>query len=125
MNKKILGLTAIVLSALCLSSCNRSKKIIFDTSDPLALTPGIEWAVVMEPYAAFRKDATFESEVSAETRRGEIIQVLGKNVVYNGKNAPTQRTTWYKFQKGWLDESVITVYDNKLRAETAVSKLKK
>lgn len=125
MNKRILFVASVLVAAVCFAGCNKDKKIVFDNSDPLALTPGIEWAVVTEPYAAFRKTDSFESEVVAETRRGEILQVVGKSDIYNGKNAPTAKTTWYRFEKGWLDGSVITIYDNKLKAETAVSKLKK
>jgi|SRR5574344_1870456 hypothetical protein len=125
MKKNLLKSSLIIGLALLVTGCFRSGAISFDTSDPNALTPGIEWAVITEPYAAFRKESNFGSAVASEARRGEIYEVTGKTIVLNGKDAPSKETTWYEFEKGWLDESVLTIYDNKMRAKAAAAKLTK
>ena len=123
MKKNSVLIFFILVSVIMLSSCVKRGKIKFDSREPLSLMPGIEWAVVDEPYVAFRKENTFESVVESEARRGEIYEVTGKTVVVNGNDAPTKTTIWYHFDKGWLDESAVTIYDNKLRAQTAAAAL--
>ena len=125
MKKNYVVYLLILCAAFISVSCSKKDEITFDNSDPLALTPGIEWAVVTEPYAAFRAKNNYESEVINEARRGEIYEVTGKAIVINKKTDPVPQTTWYEFEKGWLDSSAITIYDNKMRAETAAAKLSK
>ena len=120
-----------VLSFSCLS-CSRRTAVDIHGSDSLALSPEVEWAVVSEPYVAFRNEAGYENHVVEHGRRGETMRILGKdfvrseNIIGEGK---TQKTTvsyitWYKFEKGWLEESCVSVYDNKFKAEHAASSLK-
>jgi len=123
--KKMIFFALCALAAVSVLGCNANRAISFDNRDPLALVPGIEWAVVKEPYAAFRKESSFASAVRSEARRGEIYEVAGKKVVVNGKDAPEATTVWYQFDQGWLCESDVTVYDNKMRATTAAAALKK
>jgi hypothetical protein len=95
-----------------------SEEIQFDNSEPLALAPDITWAVVLDPYAGYRKTASWNSEVASYCRKGEIFQVLGETEAKDGGN-------WYEFKNGWLPELSVTVYNNRFRAETAARRLKK
>ena len=94
------------------------EEIVFDNSEPLALAPDVTWAVVLDPYAGYRKNASWNSEVTSYCRKGEILQVLGETEARDGGN-------WYKFKNGWLPELSVTVYSNRLRADTAARRLKK
>ena len=97
-------------------SCSKKDKVIeFDESDPMALVPGIEWAVITEPYAAFRNEPGYENEVSSHGRRGDVLLVQGKKMLKE-KNQKNVYTLWYEFKQGWLDENTVKVYDNKFKA---------
>lgn len=118
------NLFLMLLLIMILSGCMKQKPITFDNDDPLALTTGIEWAVISDPYAAFRKEAGFENVVVKEGRRAEIYMVKGKALEKTGEGKRAEYRVWYKFEKGWLDESVIELYDNKYKAMTAAEKMK-
>ena len=107
----------VVLAAFSLVSCGRTKMIDISDSNSRELSPSVDWALVHEPYAAFRKDPSFESPVVAHARRGEIMQVLGDRYVTQESGRSTHTVVWYSFELGWLDESLVTIYDNKFKAE--------
>jgi hypothetical protein len=96
----------------------KGNEIIFDNSQPLALAPDVSWAVVLDPYAGYRKTTSWNSEVTSYSRKGDILQVLGETAVKESGN-------WYKFKAGWLPETAVTVYNNRLKAETAASRIMK
>lgn len=98
-------------------SCSSKKEIVFDNSEPLALAPDVQWAVVIEPYAAFRKDTDWSSDINGHCRKGDILQIKGNAVFNNAEN-------WYYFDEGWLPESVIDIYPNRFKAENAAGMLK-
>ena len=100
-------------------SCTKksSEAIPLDTSEPLALVPDISWAVVLDPYAAYRSTPSWDSAAAGYCRKGDILQVTGKAAV-------KESGTWYKFKDGWLSESAVTIYANRYRAESAAGKLK-
>lgn len=125
MKKQIILLISVVCAVMATVSCHREKTISFDTREPDALIPGLEWAVISEPYAGYRTQAGYENPVSEEGRRGDILLVKGKQLVQNKKGSPSPVTAWYQFENGWLEESVVNLYDNKLKAQTAASKLQK
>lgn len=104
---------------LLLTSCKKQKEevISFDNTYPLALYPNISWALVTDPYAAYKIELGWDSETLGHCRRGEILQVIGKNVDSENKN-------WYKFENGWLPESCLSIYSNRFKAVTAASQLK-
>lgn len=105
---------------VCLCACVRQHvPVQFDRSDPLALDPEIQWAVVTEPYAACYADAGYDAAVVAHFRKGEILQVVGERLV-SGDGAGT---VWYAFADGWLPQGAVAVYANKMRAQTAVREL--
>ncbi len=105
-------------------SCAKKHEIKFDYSEPLSLTPGVEWALITEPYAAFRKDCNYESAVASHGRKGDILQVLGKKSVVtktlNERGREVDQTTvWYYFENGWLEEASVELYDNRFKALSA------
>ncbi|UTD02828.1 hypothetical protein HRI97_07025 [Treponema socranskii subsp. buccale] len=100
-------------------SCTKksSESIRLDVSDPLALAPDISWAVVLDPYAAYRHSPSWDDAAEGYCRKGDILQVTGKAAV-------KESGTWYKFKDGWLPDSAVTIYANRYRAENAAEKLK-
>lgn len=98
-------------------SCSEKKQIVFDSSEPLALAPDVQWAVVVEPYAAFRKTTDWASEINGHCRKGDILQIKGNAVFNNSEN-------WYYFDGGWLPVSVLDIYSNRYKAESAAGLLK-
>ena len=117
--KKIfLKLLFSFLIVLLFFSCKKNKGIDISDVNSLELSPTVDWALVHEPYAAFRKEPSFESPVIAHARRGEIMQVLGKRYVTTGSGRNEHTAVWFYFEQGWLDESLVTLYDNKFKAQS-------
>ena len=106
----------VLLGLLMFVGC-RNKQINFDTSDPLALVPSVSWAVVTEPYIGFRKEMSWESSITKHCRKSEVFLVKGKSFSDNGE-------VWYVFDDGWLHQSCVQVYSNKLQAELAAENIK-
>lgn len=113
--KKILLILAS-LSCFCVFSCKKDKTIYFDTSVPLSLNPDISWALITEPYVAFRNDDSWNGEVVGHCRKGDIFRVLGKSITADG--------VWYSFESGWIPESSLSIYSNRYKAQTAKDGLK-
>lgn len=107
----------VLLASFLFVSCGRTKMIDISDSNSLELSPSVDWALVHEPYAAFRKEPSFESPVVAHARRGEIMQVLGNRYVTTGSGKNEHTVVWYWFEQGWLDESLVTLYDNRFKAQ--------
>lgn len=105
------------LLLVCSVSCNRSRTIVFDTSDPEALELDKEWAVITFRYVSFRGEPGFEEEITGQGRVGDILLVEGMRYVPNLYN--DESSIWYKFEKGWLSENNVMLYSNKLKAKTA------
>lgn len=102
-------------------SCDKNKveEIQLDNSDPLALAPDIRWALVVDPYAAFRKETSWDAEPIGYCKKGELFPVLASASVPNEKGVET----WYFMEDGWLPESVISIYQNKFKAAKAAALL--
>ncbi len=107
----------VLLASFLFVSCGRTKMIDISDSNSRELSPSVDWALVHEPYAAFRKEPSFESPVVAHARRGEIMQVLGNRHVTTGSGKNEHTGAWYWFEQGWLDESLVTLYDNRFKAQ--------
>lgn len=125
--RKSVMAAAMIFVAIFLSSCTaaRDKEISVELENPIELTPGIQWAVINTPYAGFRKEPSFSSEVIFHARKGEIFQISGKALVqYEDEDfdVPVVKA-WYKLDEGWLEESSVMIYDNKLMARTAAEKI--
>lgn len=102
------------------SSCSKKDEEIiqFENTYPLALALDVQWAVVTDPYAAFRLDFSWNSDSEGHARRGEILQIKGNSLDENG-------SIWYKFDGGWLNQSSLSVYSNRFKAKTASENLLK
>ena len=115
------ALYAALLFAALISFVSCTKKsaetIRLDTSEPLALAPDISWAVVLDPYAAYRTSPSWDAAANGYCRKGDILQVTGKADV-------KESGVWLKFSEGWLPDSAVTIYANRYRAEKAAEKLK-
>lgn len=118
MKKNIFLIIGLIL--LSLVSCNLRKEevIVFDNSEPLALAPDVFWAVVTEPYAAYKDNVGWKSSGNSHCRQGEILQIKGKSLDSNYE-------VWYKFDAGWLPESSLIVFDNRYKAQSFSKKIEK
>lgn len=105
----------LIIFSLSIFSCSKNNEIVFDNSEPLALSPETKWAVVINPYVGFQKESSWDSVVINHARKGEILQVLGKSV--NSENE-----IWYNFSQGWLNSSVIQIYSNRYKAEKSINR---
>lgn len=123
MMKTLIKKTSIVLlvifTSLICFSCKKSKnEITIDSTDSLSLSPSVKWAVVVEPYAAFRKEASWNSQVHDHCRLGDVLMIEG-NAIMPSSIDDNAKEIWYRFDKGWLSETSVSVYQNKLKAERA------
>ena len=78
-------------------SCSEKKQIVFDSSEPLALAPDVQWAVVVEPYAAFRKTTDWAGEINGHCRKGDILQIKGNAVFNNSENCIILMEAGFRF----------------------------
>lgn len=124
----------LVVSAFILfcSGCRKEKSINLDFEASRGITPDQEWAVVVVPYAAFLEKCDYSANVKSHARRGDIFLVTGKefvkkenedNQTRRGKKNAGEFECWYKFNQGCLSSSLVDIYDTKLKAEKAASKL--
>ncbi len=122
------GLFLLLALSLLFSSCRRKAEGAIDFGlpgeEPLDYLPGVEWAVIMDPVAAFREDAGFENKVLQHARRGDVLMVTGKKISSVKDSDGTVRVvTWYGFDRGWLVEDSLSIYGNRMNARAAASKL--
>ncbi len=108
-----------VFLPLCFFSCKKNDPldIVLDNSDPLALAPDVRWAVVIEPYAAFRESISWDAVAVDYCKQGELFPILASALApeeMGGEN-------WFRFEDGWLPASAISVYPNKFRAAKAAA----
>src|SRR5574344_138993 len=116
LSRLVIAAASVLIAGLLFSSCVRKNApVSFDDSDPLALDPDIQWAVVHDPYAAFRKETSYDSEVTGHSRAGDILKVAGFRTVQQDKKEKAEQ--WYAFDQGWLPASTVDVYSNKLKAQ--------
>ena len=117
-NKKIFYF--ILLISILFFSCSKSKyenPADLSIVESIALSP--QYAVITEPYTAFRMESDINSNVVGHGRRGDILVVKSTQFIKKGNS----KTDWYEFDQGWLPESVLTIYNNKLQAESASKKI--
>lgn len=109
--KKVFFISLILISACSFMGCEKQEEtIVFDNQYPLALSPNVQWAVVKEPYAAYKNSFDWDAAVVGHCRRGEILFVLGQSIDSEG-------ATWCHFENGWLPESCLVIYNNRLKAQ--------
>lgn len=109
--KKSYFFVILILCSFLFSCTKKSEDIlVLDDSHPLALAPDISWAVVTDPYVAYKTDKSWDSEVIGHCRRGDILQVIGKS-------EDTEGNSWYYFREGWVSGNCLSVYNNRYRAQ--------
>lgn len=119
LEKKLLA-PAFVLSLLfCSCGKNRTEEIALDNSDPLALAPDVRWALVGDPYAAFREETSWNSDAVGYCKLGDFFPIKASASVMGESG----QETWYLFEDGWLPASAVSVYPNKFRAAKAAAAL--
>lgn len=121
--KKIILITAILCSLFI--SCGKDKdEIDIHQADILALNPSVQWAVVVEPYAAFRTEASWNAPTNDHSRLGDVLMIEG-NLILDSSNESQSKEIWYRFDKGWLSETSVSVYQNKYKAQSASKEITK
>lgn len=116
MKKFLVLLFCICLFTAC-SAKKNNKTIVFDNSFPLALAPDISWALVTDQYVTYRESFDWNSEATGHVRKGEILQVISKSI-------DDDKFVWYKFETGWLPSSAVSIFSNRMKAQTAANQLK-
>ena len=108
-----------IITILTCFSCKKNKEevIIFDQTHPLSLAPDIEWALVTDPYAAYKSSTDWNAEITGHCRRGEILMVYAKSM-------DKEKNVWYQFEDGWLPQKCLKIYTNRYKAQTAAEALK-
>lgn len=103
--KKIIFLLA-VFSIYFFSSCKpRNEQIVFQENDVINLNPSIYWAVVTEPYAAFRKEASWDSSALDHCKLGDVLMIEGC-VILNKKNDLSVKKSGIVLTKAGLSKAV-------------------
>lgn len=112
--KTLLLLLCIILCLI--SGCSKTKtELPADLTEVEGLFVSDSYAVITEPYTAFKLEPSIESETTGHARGGDIYIVQAVSYISNS----SKRTKWYYFEQGWLPESVLTIYKNHLQANTA------
>jgi len=107
----IVSLLVVSTILVCTSCKNRKEEtILLDNSQPLALAPDVTWAVVSNPYAAYKKEVGWDSESVGHCRKGDILQVLGRSQTKKNE-------VWYYFEEGWLPGECLLIYSNRYKAQ--------
>ena len=110
----------ISLVLIFFTSCSKNKMgIPANLSTVENVMASGEWAVITIPYASFREEPLETAEIINHGRRGDICAVIGKKIQKN----ETSTKIWYNFENGWISESDLSIYSNKLQAEYASSQL--
>ena len=111
----------LILSLLCFSCKKWSVAPAFESSDPLANYPGVQWAVVSVPYAACRESPDYSAPTKSQFREGQILMVTGEQTVQIDRDT---KELWYAFDDGWIPSSLLKVCRNKFQAEEVVKNLR-
>lgn len=116
-------LMLIILLALC--SCSKKSDIITVPDEDISWnSPSNSWAVVTDPYAAFKVNPLWNSATTDHCRLGDVLLIEGCAIL-NSRTIKNTKETWYKFKSGWLAESSIQVYQNMHKAKKAAESLTK
>ncbi len=112
----------ILLFSVPLTSCsNKDSQETVDLSYFENLHSEGEWAVITEPYVAYRDKPDVTSTVKGHGRLGDISQIIGKALVPDITNNTS--IIWYQFSEGFVSENSLIVYPNKFQAQSAASQL--
>lgn len=108
---------AAVILAVLLAGCKKQTGIELDERHTLSLAPDIKWAVIKEPYVAYRTDKSWDAPTGGYERKGEILQVFGTSSAKDGG-------VWFKFEGGYLPASAVVIESNRYRAERTSQAMK-
>ncbi|MCI5830199.1 MAG: hypothetical protein SPJ89_06225 [Treponema sp.] len=129
---KKLVFASVLFFSLFISGCTKERTINLNSEDLRCITPDQQWAVIKVPYAAFLESCDYSSAVKHHARTGDIFLVKGKEYVKKQQEENESRRNrkkiaefelWYKFEEGCLDSSLVDIYDTKLKAQTAASRI--
>ena len=122
MNLKYVALVFFFL-CLCFTSCSKYNESdsVADFGGSAFLVFGNQWIVVKEPVAAMYEAPGYENIVLNHARRGDFFEVRGKRFVTEvGEDGTHRVVVWYSCgERGWIIESSVTVYNNRMQAEHA------
>ncbi|GMO68325.1 MAG: hypothetical protein Ta2A_16540 [Treponemataceae bacterium] len=114
----ILLLTAaLIAAAFLLGSCAKKHNLATDFSNNPDMEYGLQWALITDVFVTFYAEPDIFSMHLGNDRRGDIKLVRGVTSV----NKDGEITLWYNFDEGWLPESVLSIYQNKLQAQTVAA----
>lgn len=132
MSFKRIFLFSVLCFLFSVFSCSKNNQIEFQEMTADELSPRVEWALVTDPYVACREQAGYEFPTVASFRKGEIYEVQGNCVIkveyeddsQKSRKTITKNETWYALENGWVPESAVKIFSNKLKAESAKKSLK-
>lgn len=105
-----------VCTLLLFQGCTQKKETVIELPNSFK-SPAIEdWAVIQEPYTAFYEEPSEFSGIASNARRGDVLKVEGRKIV-------DKKHIWLKFERGWIQDSVVIIYSNELKARKAAAVL--
>ncbi len=110
--KKSGALLLMFALLLVFQGCKKKTEEIIEIPEILKSPAQEDWAVIQEPYASFFDEPVSTSGIAAHARRGDVLKIEGRKIDDN-------RQLWLKFDHGWVQESVVVIYSNKLKAQKA------
>lgn len=99
-----------LLAVFC---CSRTGNLTVDVSDSESFGSDFDWAVISVQYVVYCAEPGVETDISNHGRKNDVLRILGRRIVHTEET----KVLWYKFQQGWLPESAVRVYQNKMQAE--------
>jgi len=124
-NIKIVLFSLLILSSFAFFSCKDKDEIVFNKFDVEAIDLEYKWAVVKDPYVACRENPSYESKVSKNLRKGMMEKIIGEKTVKIIDKSENEETVkyekWIAFEEGWVPESTVDIYLNKLRARNSIN----
>lgn len=81
MRKSAEKILLLFISVFLAAGCSVKRDINLNPHDEESITPDLQWAVVKVPYAVFRTDSDYDSEITCHARSGDIFLVCGSKTV--------------------------------------------
>ncbi|MBR4374626.1 MAG: hypothetical protein IKP49_09725 [Treponema sp.] len=119
-NLKTFLILFFAASSTFIFSCRGNEKIEFNKADLEALDIEFQWAVVNVPYVACRENPSYDSKVVKNLRKNMLEKIVGEKTVKIVDGESEKYEKWLAFEYGWVPESAVNVYLNKMRAENAI-----
>jgi hypothetical protein len=116
----------LLLAGTCLLSCNIKKEeapVAPPETSPLS-QPHIGFGVINVSYTNVNTDPGEPGNSLGYLRRGSVVLVHERRPVKNGGKTESWLLVEGTF-KGWLKETLVDVYENKLKAQTASESMSK